>query len=72
MTDQLEDIVTIPLETLQTEQGDDVVYLDHDGERKRRKVSVAFRTPSEAVISQGLKEGDRVIIPSLTKNPSQR
>ncbi len=72
LTDQLEDIVTIPLETLQTEQGDDIVYLDHDGERKRRKVSVAFRTTSEAVISQGLKEGDRVIIPSLTKNPSQR
>lgn len=68
LTDQLQDIITIPLETLQTEQGDDVVYLDQDGERTRRKVNIAFRTPSEAVISQGLKEGDRVIIPSL-KSP---
>jgi len=72
LTDDLDNVITIPLETLQSEQGDDVVYVEEDGERVRRKVRVVLRTESEAVVAQGLKEGDRVILPSYTESPSRR
>lgn len=68
LTDDLSDVITIPLETLQSEKGDDVVYVDEEGQRKKRKVRVAFRTESQAVVTQGLEEGDRVILPSYTEN----
>ena len=72
LTDDLDNVITIPLETLQSEEGDDVVYVEEDGERVRRKVRVVLRTDSEAVVAQGLEEGDRVILPSYTESPSRR
>ncbi|MEC4672125.1 MAG: efflux RND transporter periplasmic adaptor subunit, partial [Nitrospirota bacterium] len=72
LTDDLDNVITIPLETLQSEEGDDVVYVEENGERVRRKVRVVLRTESEAVVVQGLEEGDRVILPSYTESPSRR
>jgi len=72
LTDDLDNVITIPLETLQSEEGDDVVYVEEDGKRVRRKVRVVLRTDSEAVVVQGLEEGDRVILPSYTESPSRR
>jgi multidrug efflux pump subunit AcrA (membrane-fusion protein) len=71
-TETMEEVLTIPLETLQSEQGDDIVYLNQDGNKVRRKVRVALRTDIEAVISDGLQEGDRVIIPTFTPPVSRR
>jgi len=65
VTKQLEDVLTIPLETLRVENGDDVVELLIDEVPKIRKVRVAFRTDTQAVITQGLQEHDQVIIPSF-------
>ena len=70
VTEDLPDVIAVPLEILQSEQGDDVVYVQEGTEQVRRKVRVAFRTPTQAVIAQGLEAGDRVVMPSLkTERP---
>lgn len=71
VTEELPDVIAIPLETLHSEQGDDVVYVQDGEAQVRRKVRVAFRTPTQAVITQGLEEGDRVIVPSFTQSRSR-
>ncbi|GJL63218.1 MAG: macrolide transporter subunit MacA [Nitrospirales bacterium] len=68
VTDSLDDVLTIPLETLQADRGDDIVEVMHNGTPTKRKVRVAFRTDSQAVITEGLAEGDEVVIPSFN-NP---
>lgn len=67
LTEDLADVIAIPLETLQSEQGDDVVYVQEGEEQVRRKIRVAFRTSTQAVITEGLEEGDRLIVPSFKK-----
>ena len=64
LTDDLQDVLTVPLETLHAENGDDIVEVLVDGEAVKRKVRVAFRTESQAVIVDGLEEGEQVVIPS--------
>lgn len=68
LTEDLTDVIAVPLETLQSEQGDDVVYLQNGDDQVRRKVRVAFRTSTQAVITQGLEAGDRLIVPSFKKS----
>jgi len=71
-TETMEEVLTIPLEMLQSEQGDDIVYLNQDGKKVRRKVRIALRTNTEAVVSDGLQVGDRVIVPTFTPSVSRR
>ena len=70
VTKQLENVLTIPLETLRVENGDDVVEVLIDEVPKIRKVRVAFRTDTHAVITQGIQEHDKVIIPSYEAEKS--
>ncbi|GJL50581.1 MAG: hemolysin secretion protein D [Nitrospirales bacterium] len=72
VTDSLDDVLTIPLETLQADRGDDIVEVIHNGTPTKRKVRVAFRTESQAVITEGLTEGDEVVIPSFNKPESSQ
>jgi len=72
VTDSLNDVLTIPLETLQAERGDDIVEVMDNGTPTKRKVRVAFRTESQAVITDGLTEGDEVVIPSFNKPESSQ
>jgi HlyD family secretion protein len=65
VTQQLENVLTIPLEALRVENGDDVVEVLIDESSKTQKVRVAFRTDTRAVITQGIEEHDQVIIPSF-------
>jgi len=65
LTEDLTDVIAVPLETLQSEDGDDVVYVQKGEDQIRRKVRVALRTPTQAVITQGLEEGDRLVMPSF-------
>ena len=65
VTQQLENVLTIPLEALRVENGDDVVEVLIDETPKIQKVRVAFRTDTRAVITQGIEEHDQVIIPSF-------
>ena len=71
LTEDLADVIAVPLETLRSEQGDDVVYVQEGDDQVRRKVRVAFRTPTQAVITQGLEAGDRLVVPSF-KNTRPR
>ena len=71
LTEDLTDVIAVPLETLQSEQGDDVVYVQEGADQVRRKVRVAFRTPTQAVITQGLEEGDRLVVPTFSKKRSR-
>ena len=65
VTKRLDDVLTIPLEVLQVKNGDDVVEVLTNGIPKSRKVRVAFRTDTQAVITKGLQEHDQVVIPSF-------
>lgn len=71
LTEDLTDVIAVPLEILQSEQGDDVVYVQEGSDQVRRKVRVAFRTSTQAVITQGLEEGDRLVVPSFKKTRSR-
>ena len=71
LTEDLPDVIAVPLETLQSEQGDDVVYVQEGEKQVRRKVRVAFRTPTQAVITEGLEAGDRLVMPSFKKARSR-
>ncbi len=68
VTKQLEDVLTIPLEALRVENGGDVVEVLIDESPQVRKVGVALRTDTQAVITQGIQEHDQVIIPSFQAN----
>jgi HlyD family secretion protein len=70
LTNVLTDVIAIPLEALRTEHGDDMVYVMANGGRLPRKVRVGLRTESQAVIVHGLREGETVVIPSLSEKPS--
>ncbi len=72
VTDTLNDVLTIPLESLQSDRGDDMVEVMVDGTPTKRKVRVAFRTETQAVIAEGLKDGEEIIIPTFTKHSSSR
>jgi len=65
VTKSLNDVLTVPLEVLQVKNGDDVVEVLTNGIPKSRKVRVAFRTDTQAVITKGLQEHDQVVIPSF-------
>lgn len=71
-TKRLEDVLTIPLEVLRVEKGDDVVDVLSEGQPQTRKVRVAFRTDTQAIITKGLQEHDQVIIPSFKKEEPRR
>ena len=65
VTKRLDDVLTIPLEVLLVNNGDDVVDVLRNGSSKRQKVRVAFRTDTQAVITKGLKEHDQVVLPTF-------
>ena len=66
-TQTLEDVLTIPLEVLRVEHGDDMVDVLVDGQPQPRKVRVAIRTDTQAVVTKGLEEHDRVVLPTYKK-----
>jgi HlyD family secretion protein len=71
-TKRLDDVLTVPLEVLRVEKGDDVVEVMSEGQPQTRKVRVAFRTDTQAIITQGLQEHDQVVIPSFKKEEARR
>ncbi len=68
LTTELSDVIALPLEALRAEHGEDIVYVMENGGRTARKVRVSLRTESQAVIVQGLQEGETVVIPSYQDN----
>ncbi len=72
VTKRLEDVLTIPLEVLKVKNGDDVVDILSEGKTQTRKVRVAFRTDTQAVITKGLHEHDQVVIPEFQPKKDSR
>jgi HlyD family secretion protein len=70
LTNVMQGVISIPLEALRSENGDDLVYVLANGGRLPRKVRVGLRTESHAVIVHGLEEGETLVIPSFTDRPS--
>lgn len=74
VTGVYEDALYLPIEALDRKEGQDVVYVIEDegpsySEPKARPVQILTRTENVAVIVEGVKENDRVMIPSL-REPS--
>jgi len=67
LTQELKDVLTVPLEVLRVEKGDDMVDILVNGQPQPRKVRVAFRTDTQAVVTKGLQEHDQVVIPTFKK-----
>ena len=57
-----ENMVSLPMSAVLPSKGDHIVYLAKDGQAVRRKVQIETITRERALISQGLEEGDLVII----------
>lgn len=57
----LENVVTLPLDTVVPMEGEHVVYVDQEGLAVRRIVRIKRIVDSRAVISDGVEAGDRVI-----------
>ncbi|MCA9472822.1 MAG: efflux RND transporter periplasmic adaptor subunit [Nitrospira sp.] len=72
ITESLNNVLTVPLESLKAEHGDDIVDIMENGQITERKVRVAFRTASQAVIAEGLEEGDEVVIPTFKRTERSR
>jgi hypothetical protein len=49
-----------------------VVDVWSEGQTQTRKVRVAFRTDTQAIITQGLQEHDQVVIPSFKTKEARR
>ena len=64
VTDKLKDVLTVPLEALHSQKGEDFVNVMEKGKPVSRQVRVALRTAAKAVIVKGLQEGDQVVLPS--------
>jgi HlyD family secretion protein len=71
-TKRLDNVLTVPLEVLRVKDGDDVVDVWAEGQTQTRKVRVAFRTDTHAIITQGLQEHDQVVIPSFKTEEARR
>lgn len=72
LTQALENVLTVPLEALRTDDGKDVVTVFQNGREVTRTVRVGLRTPQEAVIVKGLQEGDRVVVPTFGRENDGR
>ncbi|MCA9453837.1 MAG: efflux RND transporter periplasmic adaptor subunit [Nitrospiraceae bacterium] len=71
-TKRLDNVLTVPLEVLRVNKGDDVVDVLVEGQPQTRKVRVAFRTDTQAIITQGLQEHDQVVVPSFKADEARR
>jgi len=69
ITGAYEDVLYIPIEVLDREKGRDVVYVKKNGIRQAQPVKILAKTENVAVISDGLKENDKVLIP--TEGPEE-
>jgi multidrug efflux pump subunit AcrA (membrane-fusion protein) len=65
--EQLENVITIPLNCLFTENEKQFVYIKQSGKISRRNVTIGERNDKSVVIKSGLKEND-LILTSRPKN----
>jgi multidrug efflux pump subunit AcrA (membrane-fusion protein) len=62
LTDSREDVLLLPLQALQTEDDQNVVYLLKGGQKVSMPVALGLEGEENVEILEGLKEGDEVIL----------
>lgn len=56
------DVLTVPVEAVASEDGDDVCYVAHEGGLERRRVELGEATHDLLEVAGGLEEGERVVL----------
>lgn len=67
ITATLKDVLSVPLEAVRLEDGAEVVHVLEGGREVARRVVVRRRTATVAVIAEGLREGEAVVLPRREK-----
>ncbi len=58
------DILVLPMEALQQQKGKRFVTVERpDGSREEQEIKIGIRSKTEVEITEGLKEGEKVIVP---------
>jgi len=65
--DQKENALVIPKNYLKQKDGASVVYVFEDGKKIEKKVSVGLTTLTEVEITEGLEEGQMIVLPDSGK-----
>lgn len=60
--DRRDNVITVPNRAIQREQGKKYVYTPEDDLIKKREVKIGFRDNNYTEITEGLKEGDTIIV----------
>lgn len=63
LANTFEDVLYLPLEALGREGTKDIVYVEEEGRKTAKPVEVLFKTANQAIIAEGLGEGQAVILP---------
>ncbi len=63
IVDERNDILYIPVEALEKENGETVVYVVKDGKKEVRKITTGLKSLSYVEVIDGLEEGENVVIP---------
>jgi HlyD family secretion protein len=70
VTGVFQDVLYLPIEAIGREDGRDVVWIESAGKPESRPLKILERTESVAVISEGVGENDRVLLPAAAAEES--
>jgi membrane fusion protein (multidrug efflux system) len=62
VTERHDDRVLVPRASVVSDKGDDVVFVDQDGQAERRVVDIGFTDEIHAEIEAGVRAGERVVV----------
>lgn len=66
VSEQVTNAIVVPREAVVTRQGKDIVYLAENERAKQREVTTGIHDETHVVITDGLDEGDRLIVSGQT------
>lgn len=63
ITQTLKDVLSLPLEALDSEGQENTLYVLQEGQKMPRVVKIIQKTESTVIIAEGITEGEKVVIP---------
>ena len=69
VTDQKDDVLTVPTEAIREEKGETYVYKKLNGKYEKIKVTTGTKNEDEVIVIEGLTEGDTVVTKGFTNIP---
>lgn len=63
ITQTLKDVLSLPLEALDSEGPENTLYVLQEGQKMPRVVKIIQKTESTVIIAEGITEGEKVVIP---------